>query len=179
MVAAHRFSESVCVSTAHQRQQGETIIATPTTSATSTASGADRPEPVCSGRPSARSEPKAATGAAFDEGRHGRQGVMHLVAHACRKASPAPAQSLPRLIEPLTPRELEVLDLVCDGDSNLEISERLGIGLSTVKYHVFQIYGKLGVARRTQAVAIGIHLKLVQPAWLFDSPAGTAAIGIS
>lgn len=70
------------------------------------------------------------------------------------------------LIEPLTRRELEVLQLICDGASNLEIAEALSMGIATVKYHVFQIYQKLGVERRTQAVAIAVHLKIVLPGWM-------------
>lgn len=74
--------------------------------------------------------------------------------------------TLPGLIEPLTGRELEILALVCDGWSNLEICERLGIGLPTVKYHVANVFGKLGVRRRTQAVALAVYLQLVWPAWM-------------
>lgn len=70
------------------------------------------------------------------------------------------------LIEPLTPRELEVLQLVCDGASNLEIAAALSVAMSTVKYHVFQIFQKLGVERRTQAVAIAVHLRIVSPGWV-------------
>lgn len=72
-----------------------------------------------------------------------------------------------KLIEELTPRELEILGLVCDGHSNDEISTLIDIRLSTVKYHVNNIFGKLCVSRRTQAVAIAVHLQLVKPGWLF------------
>lgn len=71
-----------------------------------------------------------------------------------------------RLAEPLSPRELQVLSAVCDGDSNEDISRKLAIGIATVKYHVIQIYGKLGVQRRTQAVGVAIHLGLIQSEWL-------------
>lgn len=74
--------------------------------------------------------------------------------------------SPPRLIEPLTARELEILALVCDGWSNQEICERLGIGLPTVKFHLANLFGKLGVRRRTQAVALAVYLQLVRPGWL-------------
>ncbi|MGQ0699395.1 MAG: helix-turn-helix domain-containing protein [Panacagrimonas sp.] len=70
------------------------------------------------------------------------------------------------LIEPLTRRELEVLQLICDGASNLEIAEALSVSIPTVKYHVFQIFQKLSVERRTQAVAIAVHLKIVLPGWM-------------
>jgi LuxR family maltose regulon positive regulatory protein len=57
------------------------------------------------------------------------------------------------LVEPLTPRELEVLGLVREGLSNKEIAERLTITLNTVKKHSSNLYGKLGVRSRTQAIA--------------------------
>jgi LuxR family maltose regulon positive regulatory protein len=56
------------------------------------------------------------------------------------------------LIEPLSERELEVLRLIGDGLSNREIGQRLVISLSTVKGHTANIYGKLAVHSRTQAV---------------------------
>ncbi|MSP14032.1 MAG: tetratricopeptide repeat protein [Chloroflexi bacterium] len=64
--------------------------------------------------------------------------------------SAPPAQPL---IEPLSQRELEVLQLITQGLSNREISERLFLALSTVKGHNRIIFGKLGVQRRTEAVA--------------------------
>ena len=73
-----------------------------------------------------------------------------------------------RLREPLTARELQVLALVCDGYSNGEISQRIGVTPTTVKYHLLNIYGKLGVRRRTQAVAVAVHLRLTQPTWLLS-----------
>jgi LuxR family maltose regulon positive regulatory protein len=57
------------------------------------------------------------------------------------------------LIEPLTHRELEVLGLVAEGLTNPEIAQRLFISLPTVKSHTRNIYGKLGVHRRREAVA--------------------------
>lgn len=70
------------------------------------------------------------------------------------------------LVEPLTARELEVLALICDGQSNQGVAKRLSIGVPTVKYHLNQIFGKLGVARRTQAVAVAVFLGIVRPVWL-------------
>lgn len=67
-----------------------------------------------------------------------------------------------QLIEPLSDRELEVLQLVADGLSNREISERLYIALSTVKGHNRNIYGKLGVERRTEAIARARELGLLE-----------------
>ena len=57
------------------------------------------------------------------------------------------------LIEPLSPRELEVLHLMAQGLSNQDICERLFLALSTVKGHNRTIFGKLQVQRRTEAVA--------------------------
>jgi LuxR family maltose regulon positive regulatory protein len=57
------------------------------------------------------------------------------------------------LIEPLSERELEVLQLVAEGLSNQEISSRLYLSLNTIKTHTRNIYGKLGVNNRTQASA--------------------------
>jgi len=76
-------------------------------------------------------------------------------------------QSTPRLtssqslIEPLSERELEVLQLIADGLSNREISERLYLALSTVKGHNRNIFDKLGVKRRTEAVARANELDLL------------------
>jgi DNA-binding NarL/FixJ family response regulator len=52
----------------------------------------------------------------------------------------------------LTPREMEILELICLGASNKDISRRLGISYQTVKNHVTAILRKLGVNDRTQAV---------------------------
>ena len=71
---------------------------------------------------------------------------------------PPPTQPL---IEPLSPRELEVLHLVAAGLSNQEISERLFLALGTVKGHNLKIFGKLGVQRRTEAIARARELGLL------------------
>ena len=65
------------------------------------------------------------------------------------------------LIEPLSQRELEVLQLIAQGLSNHEISERLFLALSTVKGHIRIIFGKLQVQRRTEAVARARELGLL------------------
>jgi LuxR family maltose regulon positive regulatory protein len=66
------------------------------------------------------------------------------------------------LIDPLTERELEVLRLLAEGLSNKEIAERLIVAPSTVKQHLKNIYSKLDVHSRTQAVARGRELALLQ-----------------
>src|SRR4051812_39507687 len=65
------------------------------------------------------------------------------------------------LIEALTPRELEVLELVAEGLSNQRIAERLEIGEPTVKSHVSQICAKLGAENRTDAVRRGVQGGLI------------------
>jgi LuxR family maltose regulon positive regulatory protein len=57
------------------------------------------------------------------------------------------------MIEPLSEREMEVLRLIAEGLSNEEVAQRLVLSLPTVKWHTGNIYGKLGVKNRTQAVA--------------------------
>ena len=68
-----------------------------------------------------------------------------------------------RLAEPLSARELEVLPLIADGLTNQEIAVRLYLSLHTVKAHARNIYAKLGVSSRTQAVARGRALGLLSP----------------
>jgi LuxR family maltose regulon positive regulatory protein len=72
-----------------------------------------------------------------------------------------PAPSDQPLIEPLSQRELEILQLITQGLSNRDISERLFIALSTVKGHNRSIYAKLQVHRRTEAVARARELGLL------------------
>ncbi len=65
------------------------------------------------------------------------------------------------LIDPLSDRELEVLHLIADGLSNHDIADRLFLALPTVKGHNRSIYSKLGVQRRTEAVARARELGLL------------------
>ena len=65
------------------------------------------------------------------------------------------------LIEPLSDRELDVLRLVAEGLSNREIGERLFLALDTIKGNNRRIYAKLGVQRRTEAIARAQELGLV------------------
>jgi DNA-binding NarL/FixJ family response regulator len=63
--------------------------------------------------------------------------------------------------EPLTPREIQVIELLAEGLSNKTIATRLGISDQTVKFHVAAICGKLGAANRTDAVRRAIRQGLV------------------
>lgn len=64
-------------------------------------------------------------------------------------------------VEPLTPRETDVLHLLAEGLSNKGIAARLGISDQTVKFHVAAISGKLGAANRTEAVRLAVRLGLL------------------
>jgi LuxR family maltose regulon positive regulatory protein len=65
------------------------------------------------------------------------------------------------LIETLTARELEILGLMAQGRSNAEIAEELVVSLTTVKWHVGNVLGKLGVRSRTRAIVRAQRLGLV------------------
>jgi|SoiMethySBSTD1v2_1073268.scaffolds.fasta_scaffold01688_31 DNA-binding NarL/FixJ family response regulator len=65
------------------------------------------------------------------------------------------------LVEPLTPREIQVLELVAEGLPNKLIAKRLEISDQTVKFHVASICGKLGAANRTEAVRKAIRNGLI------------------
>jgi LuxR family transcriptional regulator, maltose regulon positive regulatory protein len=65
------------------------------------------------------------------------------------------------LAEPLTPREVEILRLIAAGMRNQEIADRLFISLPTVKRHIANTYGKLGVGHRTEALARASELGLL------------------
>jgi len=67
-----------------------------------------------------------------------------------------------RMLVQLSPREIEVLQLASRGLSNKEIGAQLGVVEGTVKIHVANIFGKLGVSDRTQAVIEAIKRGLVQ-----------------
>jgi DNA-binding NarL/FixJ family response regulator len=105
-----------------------------------------------------------------------RHEIVATVRQVCRGESPLKpelaAQLLRRLastvtprqtplIEPLTPREYEVLRLLAEGKTNGEMAYILGISLSTVKFHIENIIGKLGASDRTQAAVRAIELGLL------------------
>jgi LuxR family transcriptional regulator, maltose regulon positive regulatory protein len=84
------------------------------------------------------------------------------------ETSPMPAAALaavdapqPQLVEPLSPREMQTLRLVAAGLSNRQIATELVITVGTVKRHLNNIYGKLGVGSRTQALARAAELGLL------------------
>ena len=61
----------------------------------------------------------------------------------------------------ITPRELEVLELIAAGLSNKEIAERVFVSENTVKTHLSRVFDKLGARRRTQAVQLSKELRLI------------------
>lgn len=78
-----------------------------------------------------------------------------LVASTASAAEPEP------LIDPLTAREIAVLELLAEGLPNKAIALRLQISDQTVKFHVAQICGKLGATNRTDAVRLALRRGLV------------------
>jgi len=77
--------------------------------------------------------------------------------------SPTPGTPAPQpLPEPLSEREIEVLTLIAHGLTNREVGEQLYISQGTVKAHTSNIFGKLGVRSRTQAVARARDLHILQ-----------------
>jgi DNA-binding NarL/FixJ family response regulator len=74
-------------------------------------------------------------------------------------AAPQPAAQ--PLVEPLSERELEVLDLIAAGLTNREIAKRLFIAHGTVKRHINNIYSKLQARHRTEAIARARDLGLL------------------
>lgn len=71
--------------------------------------------------------------------------------------NPRPA----RMVESLSPREIEVLALLAEGASNKAIAFRLGISEHTVKFHVTSVMAKLNAGSRTEAVTLGIRQGLI------------------
>ncbi len=84
------------------------------------------------------------------------------LASAFRQASALPEkESLPNIIEMLTQREHEILHHIIHGRSNKEIAEELFITLTTVKWYIKQIYRKLNVRSRVQAIVRARELSLI------------------
>jgi DNA-binding CsgD family transcriptional regulator len=90
---------------------------------------------------------------------HALASGLHVCDAAHRRALPVEAAGT--LSEPLTPRELEVLELMAKGLANREIALALGISSHTAKFHVARILEKAGAATRTEAVRQGLRLGLI------------------
>ncbi len=89
------------------------------------------------------------------------QGLVVLDPSLVLGLSPVVEPGLDSLVEELTPRETEVLQLLADGLTNKAIAQRLGISDHTVKFHVNAILGKLGAQSRTEAVVRATRLGLL------------------
>jgi len=91
------------------------------------------------------------------------QQQLQTLAPAAPEAEPAnqPATDTPGLLDPLSQREMQILTLICKGLSNQEIGQQIFVSLSTVKWHNQNIFDKLAVQRRTEAVARARELKLL------------------
>ena len=76
-------------------------------------------------------------------------------------ASPQEETAAPRSLDDLTPRELEVLQCIVDGQTNQEIAGTLSISDTTVRSHVSTILSKLHVSNRTQAAMVARENELV------------------
>jgi DNA-binding NarL/FixJ family response regulator len=76
--------------------------------------------------------------------------IRQTFAHSVYLAAP-PAAAAPHATSPLTAREIEILRLVAEGYSNRRLSELLSVSEPTVKFHLTNVYRKLGVGNRTEA----------------------------
>lgn len=84
-----------------------------------------------------------------------------LVKAACQRSAQEAGTMAPNAANSLSERERETVSLVLKGWSNEAIAEELFITVSTVKYHLFNVYRKLGIKRRTELItALAPHLKL-------------------
>ena len=91
----------------------------------------------------------------------GTQLRAHLPLVPPEQQESAPVRAHGPLIEPLTPREQEVLAGVAAGLTNKQIAARLGISDRTVQFHLGNVLGKLGVASRTEAAVLALQRGLV------------------
>jgi DNA-binding NarL/FixJ family response regulator len=69
----------------------------------------------------------------------------------------------PLLLEPFTPREIEVLRLLTQGQTNQEIAQNLLVSVSTVKLNIRGLINKLGVSDRVQAAVHAVELGILPP----------------
>ena len=104
-----------------------------------------------SSRPSAPARPPPAS----------RCGYLARLQRAFSPGRPGPDAAPAGIVDPLTSRELEVLQMLAAGRSNQAIASDLVVTLDTVKKHVGHVLGKLGAANRTEAVARARELSLI------------------
>ena len=87
--------------------------------------------------------------------------LLHAFGEQHTEPGPGQAAALPGLVEPLTPREVEVLGLLGAGKSNPSIAAELVVTVDTVKKHVSHVLDKLGATNRTEAVTRARQLGLI------------------
>src|SRR5260370_14913455 len=90
-------------------------------------------------------------------------------------SSPEPVQPDDPLVEPLTRREREILGLLDQGFSAPEMAEQLTLAVSSVKWHIQHLYGKLGVSGKRQALTRAQALGLLDGPAAADAVAGASA----
>lgn len=86
--------------------------------------------------------------------------VKRVVGGKGNGADSAPAPEMP--VETLTPRELDLLRFLSLGHSNRDLSNRMAVSENTIKFHLRNIYAKIGVANRMQAVQAARHFQLIE-----------------
>ncbi|HVN54781.1 MAG TPA: LuxR C-terminal-related transcriptional regulator [Anaerolineaceae bacterium] len=89
------------------------------------------------------------------------EGLLVLRQSSGQKSGPSTSRLEDGLPVRLTAREVEILKLIAEGMSNQEISARLYLAIHTVKRHVYNIFGKLEVGSRTEAVSRARHIGLL------------------
>ena len=89
------------------------------------------------------------------------QRLLAALAQPGLKPRPAPRPLTVNLVEALSPRELDIVRLLAEGRSNGDLAQALALSPTTVKWHLKNIFGKLGVKSRTQAVLAAQSLRLL------------------
>jgi len=78
------------------------------------------------------------------------------------QSSPEKMEELQKATKTLTKREVEILNMIGEGKSNKEIAEELSISYWTVKNHIYNLFAKLGIHTRAEAIHFAISMKLAE-----------------
>lgn len=109
-----------------------------------------------------KEEPAAALGIAIRQVAHGEQYLSPSLATAIlqkRQTESSPTESQKSVIESLTDREREILELLAQGSSNKTIATKLYLSVRTVEGHLANIYSRLGVHSRTEAMLVAVKIR--------------------